>query len=286
MKKIIYTVAIVLGLQASLTAVAQENEKVAIRVPNFVKPLVEKWVTEYQKTNNVDFQFIAATQNNDNVIQFTTDGGIVYFARYAVLPITSRESKAQEQIGSHKLNAKKLKSIFFIDEDLDDDVRDNAKESLHIYTGNGQQSVSRMYASHFKQSVSDYKGKRIAGDDSFLNTAISRDPFGVAVNTLSNIADLKSRQLKPELALLPLDVDKESRQVLNEGHLDAIINLLEQKSFDEIPVGNVGLTYNRNNALISDFVHWIMTYGIEYVHEYGLLELPKRELTAQLHKAE
>ena len=285
MKKILYTIALILGLQVSLTA--QENEKVAIRVPNFARPLVEKWVAEYQKVNSgVDFQFVTAkSQDTDNIIQFTTDGGAVYIARYAVLPITASESQAQQLIGTHKLNAKRLKTLFFVDEDLDDDEADT-KEVLHVYTGNGQQSVSRVYASHFKQTASDYKGKKIAGDDSFLNTAVSRDPLGVTVNTLSNIADLNSRQLKPELALLPLDVDKESRQILSEGQLDAIINLLEQRSFDEIPVGKVGLTYNRNNARINDFVQWIMAYGIQYVHEYGFLELPKKELTAQLHKAE
>lgn len=285
MKKILYTIALILGLQVSLTA--QENEKVAIRVPNFARPLVEKWVAEYQKANSgVEFQFVTAkSQDTDNTIQFTTDGGAVYIARYAVLPITASESQAQQLIGTHKLNAKRLKTLFFVDEDLDDDEADT-KEVLHVYTGNGQQSVSRVYASHFKQTANDYKGKKIAGDDSFLNTAVSRDPLGVTVNTLSNIADLNSRQLKPELALLPLDVDKESRQILSEGQLDAIINLLEQRSFDEIPIGKVGLTFNRNNARVNDFVQWIMAYGIQYVHEYGLLELPKKELTAQLHKAE
>ena len=47
MKKIVFTIALILGLQLSLTAVAQNNNQVALRVPNFVRPLVEKWITDY-----------------------------------------------------------------------------------------------------------------------------------------------------------------------------------------------------------------------------------------------
>ena len=57
MKKLVYTIALLWGLQVSQTVQAQ-NEQVTLHVPNFVRPLVEKWVAEYQKTNTqVDFQF-------------------------------------------------------------------------------------------------------------------------------------------------------------------------------------------------------------------------------------
>ena len=122
MKKTVFTIALILGLQLSLTAVAQNNDLIALRVPHFVRPLVEKWVTEYQKSNiNVDFQFVSGkSQDNNNTISFTTDDDAVAFARFAVLPITTKASKAQQLIGSHRLNAKKLKSLLFEKEDFDE----------------------------------------------------------------------------------------------------------------------------------------------------------------------
>ena len=74
MKKIIFTIALISGLQLSLTASAQQTEKVTLRVPNFARPLVEKWVAEYQKTNSgVDFQFVSGkSQTSDNTISLTT----------------------------------------------------------------------------------------------------------------------------------------------------------------------------------------------------------------------
>lgn len=281
MRKSAFTIALLLGLQLSLNAVAQQTEQVALRVPNFVRPLVEKWVAEYQKINtNVDFQFVSGkSQDNSNTILFTTDADAVAFARFAVLPVTAKASQAQQLIGSHRLNAKKLKNLFFVKDDFDDEDEGKGKEqALHIYTGSSQQSVSRFYAAYFKHETADYKGKKIAGDDSFLNTAIIRDPLGVTLNPLSNIFDLQSRQVRSDLALLPLDINKQGKQVLSEGCLDDVIALLESESYSEIPVGNIGLAYDHENPVLNDFVQWVLVSGRQYVHEYGLLQLPNNDL--------
>ena len=284
MKKTVFTVAFLFALQLSLTAIAQNNNQVALRVPNFVRPLVEKWVTEYQKTNtNVDFQFVSGkSQDNNNTITFEIHNSkfeihnCVPFARFAVLPVTTKASKAQQLIGSHRLNAKKLKKLFFEKEDFEEEEEDNSNEqALHIYTGSGQQSLSCFIASYFKQETANYKGKKISGDDSFLNTAISRDPLGITFNPLSNIFDLKSREMRSDLALLPLDINKEGKQVLGEGQLDNIIALLENQEYSEIPVGTIGLSYNHANPLLNTFVQWVLLNGTQYVHQYGLLQLPK-----------
>ena len=295
MKKQVFQIALFLGLQLSLTASAQtaaasqqpQREKVSLRVPNFARGLVEKWVAEYQKTNpDVDFQFVTGkSQTTDNSISLTTDADAVLVARYAVLPVTAKGSEAEQLVGSHSLNGKKLKRLFFVKDELDDDRKESKLEQqLHIITGNSQLSASRPYAAHFHQETADYKGKKIQGDDSFLNLAISRDPLGVTVNSLSNIFDLQNRQLRPSLALLPLDIDKHGRQVLSEGRLDDIIQLLEQEEYTEIPVGSVGLSYSHANPVLNDFAAWVLRNGVQYVHQYGLLSLSAKELTAQQHR--
>ena len=289
MKKIIFTIALTLGLQLSLTASAQQTEKVTLRVPNFARPLVEKWVAEYQKTNTTtDFQFVSGkSQETENSLSLTTDDDAVLVARYAVLPITTKGSEAEQLVGSHALNAKKLKALFFVKDELDDDQKEGRLErSLHVFTGNSRQSASRLYAAHFHQETVNYKGKKISGDDSYLNQAISRDPLGVTVNSLSNVFDLETRQLRQTLALLPLDVDKQGRQVLSEGRLDDILQLLEDEQYAVIPVGKVGFDYNHANPVLTGFVHWVLQNGTQYVHQYGLLSLPQKDLTAQQRRLE
>ena len=161
-----------------------------------------------------------------------------------------------------------------------------AEQRLHIITGNSQLSASRLLAAHFKQETANYKGKKIQGDDSFLTTAISRDPLSITVNSLSNVFDLESRHLRQGLSLLPLELDKQGRQVLSEGSLDDIIALLEQEQYTEIPVGKIGLEYNHANPILTSFAHWVLQNGTQYVHQYGLLSLPQKELTTQQHRLE
>lgn len=289
MKKSVFTIAMLIGLLASQSTTAQESEMIALRVPNFAKALVEKWVSEYQQSHQgVDFQFVAGkSQDNVNSITLTTDDDAVQVARFAVLPVTSKGSEAEQLIGSRSLNAKKLRQLFFVKDELDDEQKESKLEKqLHIITGNSQQSASRLYASHFKQEAAGFKGKKIQGDDSFLNMAISRDPLAVTVNALSNIYDLESRQIRQTLALLPLDLDREGRQALSEGSLDALLTVLEQEQYAEIPVGTVGFEYNHANAALTAFVSWVLQNGTQYVHQYGLLSLPQKELTAQQRKLE
>lgn len=290
MRKSVFTIALLLGLQVSQSAGAQ-NEQVTLRVQNSVRPLVEKWVAEYTKINHdAAFQIVTGkATNTEHQISFVTEqtDDAVFVARYAVLPVVTKSSEAAQLLGSKRLNAKKLKSLFFVKDEFDDDTKESkAEQALHIYTGNSQQSASRAYAQSFKQETSSFNGKKISGDDSFLNTALSRDPLGIAINSLSNIFDLQSRQLRSDLAIVPLDIDKHGEQILDEARLDDIILLLEQQQFAEIPVGKLGLQYDHHNSSQNAFVRWILTDGNKYIHEYGLLQLPQKELTAQLHRTE
>ena len=287
MKNSVFQIALFVGLQLSLTASAQ-TEKISLRIPNFARPLVEKWANDYKKNNhNIDFQFTTGKSQDNNTLTLTTDADGISFARYAVLPVTTKDSEAAHLTASHRLNSKKLRSLFFVKDEWDDDTKDSkADQQVHVYTGNSTLSASRLYASHLKQESANYKGKKISGDDSFLTTAINRDPLGITVNYLSNIYDLNSRELRPTLALLPLELDKQGRQTFENGCLDNIIDLLEQEQYAEIPIGNIAFEYNHTNTAVNDFVRWILTIGVQDLHQYGLLSLPQKELVAQQHRVD
>ena len=287
MKKTVYLIALILGLQLTNAASAQNVETISLRVPDFAHALVENLAQEYSRTHNgVEFRFISAKELSGatNVLVLTTDEPAVKFARYAVLPITKKGTEADKLTASRRLNAKKLRSLFFKSDDEDEDEQSKVEQKVHIYTGNSQLSASRAYASYLNEDVNGFKGKKVSGDDSYLTAAISRDPLGVTVNYLSNIFDLESRKPGSELAILPLDLDKHGRQVLDAANLDNILNLLEEQQYAEIPVGSVGFSYDTTDRVINDFVSWVLTNATGELHHYGLLTLPQNELTAQLQR--
>lgn len=301
MKKLVSIIAavLVLGLTNAWAEGNSTNSGVrTIKSPRFARPLIEKWIEEYAKTEpGVEFQIVKGSGNQDNIdlnVTFSDNqdsneklfSHIVYFGETAVLPITARSSEAARLLEGKHLNSKKLKQLFFLNDDFDEDVKKiKAFENIIIYSGSNASSVASSFAHHFGEESSSFRGKRISGDDLFLNTAISKDPLGVTFNTLSNIFDLKSRHLKSNLSIVGLDLKKELANSLNdEGSLDDVLNALENGSPAEVTIEKVGITFNDADDAVNHFLQWVLENGTKYNHEYGLLNLDRKEAGTQIDK--
>jgi hypothetical protein len=132
--------------------------------------------------------------------------------------------------------------------------------------------VASSFAHNFGEESTNFRGKRIAGDDLFLNTAITKDPLGVTFNTLSNIFDLKSRQLKNDLSLVGLDLKKDVANSFN-GTLDEILSALESGKPAEVAVEKVAIAFGNTDEAVDRFLQWVLENGTKYNHQYGLLNL-------------
>lgn len=305
MKKIIFTLAIFLGFGLSSVeakgngANNSESNVRTIKSPRFARPLIEKWIEEYAKTEpGVEFQIVKGSGNQGDIdlnIVFNNQGNdaenagqVVYFGETAVLPITARSSEASRLLEGKHLNSKKLKQIFFVDDDLEEDTKKNkVAESLIVYSGSNASSVASSFAHNFGEENTNFRGKRIAGDDLFLNTAIAKDPLGVTFNTLSNIFDLKSRHLKSDLSLVGLDLKKNlEASFSNEGTLDEVLEILESGKPAEVAVEKVGVKFDNTDDAVNRFLQWVLENGTKYNHQYGLLNLDKKEAIAQSAKVQ
>ena len=279
MKKLVSIIAavLVLGLTNAWAEGNSTNSGVrTIKSPRFARPLIEKWIEEYAKTEpGVEFQIVKGSGNQDNIdlnVTFSDNqdsneklfSHIVYFGETAVLPITARSSEAARLLEGKHLNSKKLKQLFFLNDDFDEDVKKiKAFENIIIYSGSNASSVASSFAHHFGEESSSFRGKRISGDDLFLNTAISKDPLGV----------------------VGLDLKKELANSLNdEGSLDDVLNALENGSPAEVTIEKVGITFNDADDAVNHFLQWVLENGTKYNHEYGLLNLDRKEAGTQIDK--
>lgn len=284
MKKVVLVLAafLTLGLGNVLAEDNNSNSVRTIKSPRFARALVEKWIEEYAKTEpGVTFQIAKGQGESDLSVAIADQqeknteliSHCIYIGETAVLPITARSSEAARLLEGKHLNAKKLKQLFFLDDEFEEDVRKNkAFEAITIYSGSNATSVAGSFAHNFGEESANFRGKRIAGDDLFLNTAIAKDPLGVSFNTLSNIFDLKSRQLKNDLTLVGLDLKKDVADSFN-GTLDDVINSLENGKPAEVAIEKVGITYYKKDEAISRFLQWVLENGTKYNHQYGLLNL-------------
>lgn len=291
-KKItIWIAAILIVLNAS----AQNTDTYYINAPRFAHPLLEKWIQEYKKVEphvNLAIAKSAFNKNNSSLdVQLfeenpasKTERKTVYFGAYAILPVTTKNSDADKVLAKKELNKEKLKNLLFINDDFDEHPikRDNNYDKIVIYTGNNNLSVSIPYASYFGKETSSFKGRRIVGDDVFLNIAIQKDPNGLTLNAIPNLYDIQSRRLKNNLSIVPLNLNKDQQTALSS--LDALLTVLENTNVEGIPIEKIGFTYKNDNDALNKFVTWILTVGETYNHQYGLLQLKAKDVAKETNK--
>jgi hypothetical protein len=257
-----------------------------VKAPKFARPLVEKWITEYAKTHpGVVFQIAKSNQNQGNIdlnVVFDNQdtnsedfSHVVYFGEFAVLPITASGSEAAKVLEGKHLNSKKLKQLYFLNDDFDEDVKKVKQfEKLVIYSGSNATSVASSFAHNFGEESTNFRGKRISGDDLFLNTALAKDPLGVSFNALPNIFDLKSRHIKNDLTIIGLDVKKNLEESFSDkATLDELILALENGKVQEVAIEKIGVSYNESDDAVNKFLEWVLADGTKYNHEFGLLNL-------------
>jgi hypothetical protein len=283
MKKIQYIIVALFLLQ--INSAKAQTQTVNIKAPGFVRPLVERWIAEYQKINS-DLSFQLG-QKKDNAIIFVLEereerkeerGETVFFGRYAIVPFTGKDSEAAALIAKKKLNDKRIKNLLFEKDDLSEEKSDKLEDKLHIYTGAQSFSVALPYAAAYGLTAADYRGKRIQGDDRFLNKAVGEDAWGLGISALGNLYDLQSRHLKDQLQVASLD---DSKKIDLTASLDEVLEALETHTVEGIDVEKIGFAFDVNNLQLNRFVNWVLTDGQQYLHEYGLLTLSQKDLISQ-----
>ena len=301
MKRIAFTIALILSLGLSNVWAEGNGTNSGVRTikaPRFARPLVEKWIEEYAKTQpGVEFQIAKSSQNQDNIdlnVVFDNQDAksedfshtIVYFGEFAVLPITASGSEAAKVLEGKHLNSKKLKQLYFLNDDFDEDVKKIKQfEKLVIYSGSNATSVASSFAHNFGEESANFRGKRISGDDLFLNTALTKDPLGVSFNALPNIFDLQSRHIKSDLTLISIDVKKNLEDSFSDkATLDEVISILENSKVSEVAIEKVGVSFNGADDAVNQFLQWILTNGVKYNHEFGLLNLDNKVTQVQIDK--
>lgn len=271
------------------------SEILYINAPKFVQALVASWIDEFSKAHpNTNIQLLTSTNQGqiaqlNLVVEPTTatikedEAKIVYAARYALVPVTNARNGVLAQIGKKRLNKKNLEKLFFEpqadDEDADDADLVKSNYQATVYTAENQLRLSSILANHYGHLSSELRGKKILGDEIHLISALKKDTSGISFNSLNYVFDLTTRQLKPELALLPIDVKKDARPQLN-GSADDVIRLLETEHIETIPVGRIGFAFNQtsNQEILVAFLQWTLTEGQKNNHKYGFLESEKMDL--------
>lgn len=290
--------AFILLISTSLSAEEKDNKTLYLKGSKFTYPLIEKWIAEYNKENPQSQIKATAKQVTSkdaalNVVAYQLSDSdlssnqiVSYVGRYALVPVSNKRNPIIAKAGKSGLSKKLLKKLFFeeTDEYGDESQETKSKYSATVYARENQAPTTITLASYFGAKPTDLKGKKVLGDDIYLLNAIKKDSTGVTFNSLNYVYDIQSRKLRNDIALLPLNLKSQQKEVLNTLDIDNAIALLEKNSVESIPVSNFGFVLSkeqRENKQITDFVKWVLVNGQKFNHEYGFLNLDEATLTSQ-----
>jgi hypothetical protein len=281
---------------AGATDSPERQGVVYVKGARFVDALLERWVAEYAReypeaalrvgeATEVESLIVVAPLGKPNDSTLLAESTVIPFGRYAILPIAGENHVLLDEWRKTKLNEKRLKELYFEKDMLagDGDPEGKARyEGATIYSGNGSGSVSHPFAGHFGYGTGRLRGKRIAGDDIHLNSAVRRDERGVSFNLLNYVFDIESRKLNEGIALLPLDLRKEDAEVLSRPDLDETIALLESREIRLIPVEELVFVLPETvNPATLHFLAWALSKGQDYIHSFGFLRLDGKTIARE-----
>jgi len=294
-----YFYQLVFALFISTTAFASENraaEPVIISGTKFIYPLIQKWIEEYSKVNpTANVQLATKTTTSQatdlNIIahqptkeDLNDSKEIIYTGRYALLPVTNTNNPILPVARKKGLNKKDIDKLFFevINYENEPAAKEKPKFAATIYSRDNKACASKALAEYFGHASSEIRGKKVLGEDIYLLSAIRKDTIGITFNNLGYLFDVNSRNLKEGIALLPLDLKKETK-TLEIGNLDEVISVLEKTKIETIPVEKIGFIYSTLNARkeVTNFLKWVLSDGQQYNHSEGFLNLDKQSLAEQ-----
>lgn len=290
MKKVFLFIVSALATLSAVAATGQNDGIITVKTNKVARPLVEQWANAYKAIHpNVEFEFVSAKAKDADLtltnIQ-TDEANVTYVGRYALLPVTSAANPLKADIERKTWSAKDLKRLFFIDEELDDELdgasksrKEKLADKLTVFTGSHSMSWTPALAAYFGYTKDDVKGNKVAGDDIYLLNAIEEEPASVTFSSLSFLYNLQSRDIRTDITLLPLNVKKDQGEAF--ANLDAVIDVLEHQRIDAIPVEPIGFTYQKADSDIEQFLAWVLSEGQAYNHAQGFLQLDEKDAKQQ-----
>ena len=288
----------VLIFAAGLTFAQQNGTGVVkLRGTRLTYPLVRKWIQEFNKEypkisvsispqappDSIDFS-IASYALTPKELEGNRSAVVV--TRYVQLPIVNSERPGLAQLQAKGFTDKDLSSLFFTTATPELSVSTQSQTPLAIYVRDRPVCAVKAFAAHFGTDPKEINGTGIKGDDEDLAKAVRNDRNGLSFNNLGFIYDVKTRKITEGLAVVPLDLNENGRIDTDEqvyGSLDEVVNFIEKTHHPRFVNEKVNFVYDKasKNESAGIFLHWVLTTGQKFSHEFGFLSLDDKFLADQ-----
>lgn len=295
--KNIVIVAFVFFTSIVLEAQTPAKEIVKVKGTRLAYPLIREWAKAFKEENPGIEVVISPASPSDSIdltiaaYDVSTTGledniQAIVVARYVQLPIVNSHRPDLTELQEHGLSDEAIGNLFFNKEAPVNLFSSTSATPLSLYVRDRPVCAVKAFASHYRQQPAQLQGSGIQGDDQDVADAVRSDVSGISFNNLGFIYNTTTRKVTDNLAIIPLDLNKNGK--IDEAEdiyatLDNVVDFVERTQHPAFVNEKVNLLYDKNNpkAATRRFLQWVLTDGQRYNHQLGFLFADKELIERQ-----
>lgn len=273
-------------------------------------PIVVLWSEDFKKVHpNVRFNVSAggAGKGIADVLTNMVDIGLVSRDIHqqeldkGAFPIHVAKDAVVGTLNSNHPNIDLIKQRGFTQEELENifvhskytlwsDIDSRfVKQPLQVYVRSDAAGAAETWAKFFGQRQEDLKGVGIFGDPGVAQ-AIKENPYAIGFNNINYVFNLKTKKATENLALIPIDVNKDGRIDSLESFyndLDDLTNAVATNKYPSPPARDLTFVIrnDKQTKLLKEFIRFVLAKEQQgYLLENGYVPLNDNLKNIELEK--
>ncbi len=273
-------------------------------------PLVQTWVTEYNKIHpeiRFDVQAGGAGKGLTDCLAGAVDVGMfsrelsdaekekgvwsLSVCKDAVLPTMNVKNPFYNEVQARGVKKEEFNAIF-----VDNSIKTwqqllgkgTGADNINVYTRADAAGAADSWAAFFGKKQENLKGIGVNADPGVAD-AVRKDIKGIGYNNTLFVFDQKTGNKLRGIDVVPIDVNGNGKIDTAENFYDNLSSFLQAVNdgkFPSPPARNLyfltkGKTQKKE---LLDFFKWVLTDGQKFVHVAGYVPLPENILTEQVQK--
>jgi phosphate transport system substrate-binding protein len=208
----------------------------------------------------------------------------------AVLPTICSYNPLLKVLKTQGLTRSQFEKIFILQQLTDWGIATdtNLRKNINVYTRSDACGAAATWALYLGGMQEDLKGIGMFGDPA-LADAVKNDPLGIGYNNTIYIYNLKTNKKYNGLEVIPIDFNEDGKIDPDEDFYDSMDAVMEAISTGKYPSPPARELYliakgKPQNAIVIEFLQWVLTEGQEMVAEAGYVPLDTGRISSELEK--
>ena len=213
-------------------------------------------------------------------------------ARTGVVVIINSGNPQIDRIFSHGLSTADLRKIFTSSQThyWKDFLVTQDEFPVHHYHRADSSGAAELFSGFLYIDPYEMQGFPVIGEDQMVR-AVQEDEYGIGYANVSDVFDLETGEVRPGLALMPVDLDEngsiEPREALCTK-LSDFQDAICKTTYPYLLSRNLYMvvTDRRGQGAIGEFIEWVVRNGAEIADKQGYAPVPSSLADYNLYRLE